>query len=104
MTPKPDDLLAKQPGRQRTFKIADLLSDRLDKLCRLVTVDGTVGTIQRQDLLEVLIADAPETVAELDQLVHEYRGKKVRDALVGDEKNATVIQLRPVRPGRRGAG
>ena len=101
---KPDELLAKQPGRQRTFKIPDVLSDRLDKLCRLVTDGGTVGTIQRQDLLAALIAEAPEAVADLDKLIDEYRDKVVRDALVGDEKGAKVIQLRPVKPGRRGAG
>lgn len=100
--PKPGDLLHKQTGRQRTFKIPDLVSDRLDDLCAVLNGDeGTTGKIQRQDLLAALVAVAPEELRSLEKLIDEYRNAKVRDALVGDAKGADVIELRAVKPGRR---
>lgn len=101
MTPDPDALLAKQPGRQRTFKLPDLLSDRLDNLCKTVTKDGTHGTIQRQDLLAALVATSVEDLGDLDKLIDRYWNMKVREALIGDEKGAKIIELYPVKPGRR---
>ena len=103
MTPNPDDPLDKSQARQRTLKFPDVLSERLDKLCHLLTTKGKHGVIERKDLVAALIAAAPEELDDLNDLIAEYREKKVRDALVGAEKDAKVIEFRPVKPGRRGA-
>jgi hypothetical protein len=98
-----DGLLHKQERRQVPFAIPRVLSDRLDKLCALVNEQGTVGTVFRYELLSALLVEAPESVRELERLIGEYRKLTVRAAAVGDEKNANVIDLHPVKPGRRPA-
>lgn len=86
------------------MKLARVLSDRLDKLCALLNHDGTLpGTIYRQDLLAALIALAPEDVADIEETMTKYYDLTTRDALVGAEKDADVIELRPMKPGRRPA-
>ena len=101
--PKPNELLHKQTKRQMTFSMPLLLSQRLDDLCKLLNEEGQTGTIHRQDLVAALIGTAPEKLAELEKLIGDYRALKVRDGLVGAEKGARVIELRPVKPGRRPA-
>lgn len=77
------------------------MSQRLDDLCALLNTRGRVGTIYRQDLVAALISLAPEALRDLETTIDNYRNLTVRDALVGDEKNAQVIELRPAKPGRR---
>lgn len=102
MPPSPSDPLHKQPLRSRSFAIPDVISDRIDALCALVNKDGDLrGTVHRQDLLSALVAFAPEDLATLEKILQDFQGLKVRDALVGDAKNAKVIELRPTKPGRR---
>lgn len=80
----------------------DILSDRLDKLVAVLNERGTLtGTVHRKDLVAALVAFADEEVTALQTLLENYADLKVRDALVGDEKNAEVIVLRDVKPGRR---
>lgn len=98
---KASDLVHKQPGRQRTFKIPDLISDRLDDLCHVLNEDGAVGEIRRQNLIAALVALAPEDVEALEKLINTYRNKTVGESLVGKKKGAEVIELREVVPGRR---
>lgn len=103
-TPKPDALLHKQQRRQVPFSIPILVSQRIDDLCALMNgEEGRLGTIYRQDLVAALVSLAPEDLRPLEELIDNYRDLKVRDALVGDAKNADVIELRPVKPGRRSA-
>ena len=94
--------LAKQPGRPRNFAIPDVVSDRLDKLLHALNEKGTLPyTVQRKDLIAALATFADEAVADLQQLMQRYGDATVRDALLRDEKDADVIELRAVRPGRR---
>ncbi len=100
--PKPSDLLHKQERRQVPFSIPILVSQRLDDLCAVLNgPHGTQGQIYRQDLVAALITRAPETLADLQAIIDDYRAALVRDALVGDAKGAEVIELRPAKPGRR---
>jgi hypothetical protein len=97
-----DASLPKQPGRPRPFAMPDVLSDRIDKLVAAVNKGGTLtGTVHRKDLVAALVAFADEEVPALQTLLENYAELKVRDALVGDEKDAKVIVLRDVKPGRR---
>jgi hypothetical protein len=100
-TPKRDELVGKQHKRQMTFSMPLVLSQRLDDLCRLLNTEGQVGTIHRQELVAALIGTASEQLVELEKLIGDYRALKIKDVLVGDEKGAEVIELRPVKPGRR---
>jgi hypothetical protein len=101
-TTNPDAPLHKQNRSQRSLKLSAVLSQRLDDLCAVLNRDGSLrGVIHRQDLLAALIALAPETVADLEHIITDYEGMKVRHALVGAEKGAKVIELRPTKPGRR---
>src|SRR5437879_5760189 len=99
--PQPDELLHKQPKRQVTFSMPLLISERADDLCAVLNRDGTVGTIYRQELVAALVGLAPEKVDDLETLINDYRALKVRDARLGAEKKAQVIELRDVKPGRR---
>jgi hypothetical protein len=102
--PDPKALLHKQERRQVPFKIPILVSQRADDLVALLNSDEVkLGPIFRQDLVAALIALAPEDAASLEKLVEDYRTLKVRDALVGEAKDAQVIELRPAKPGRRTA-
>jgi hypothetical protein len=97
-----DTPLHKQATTSRSVALPPVLSDRLDKLCALVNREGSLrGTIYRKDLLAALIALAPEDLGELEGLMRNYEGLRTRDALVGADKDATVIELRPPKPGRR---
>jgi hypothetical protein len=101
-TVDPDAPLHKQPCSQRTVKLSGVLDERLDALVTLVNKDASlVGRLYRHDLISALIARAPETAEDLERLVTEYADMTVRDALIGDAKNAKVIELRPAKPGRR---
>lgn len=101
-TPDPDERLHKQPRFQRSTKLSTVLDARLDALVALLNKEGNlIGRIYRHDLIAALIAGAAEDVAELERLMDAYQEMSVRDALVGDAKNAEVIELRPTRPGRR---
>ncbi len=101
-TPDPAERLHKQPRSQRSMKLSAVLDARLDALVALLNKDGNlIGRIYRHDLIAALIASAAENVAELERLMNAYQDMSVRDALVGDAKNAKVIELRPTRPGRR---
>jgi hypothetical protein len=84
------------------MKLSAVLDQRLDELVALINRDGNlIGRIYRHDLIAALVALAPETVIELEKILDSYQNMAVRDALVGDAKNAKVIELRPARPGRR---
>jgi hypothetical protein len=97
-----DTPLHKQATTSRSVALAPVLSDRLDKLCALVNREGSLrGTIYRKDLVAALIALAPEDLGELEGLMENFVDLRTRDALVGDEKNADVVELRPAKPGRR---
>ena len=101
-TAKPDALLHKQQQRPVPFSMPILVSQRLDALCAVLNGDeGTSGVVYRNDPVAALIACAPETLADLEKLVDDYRDMTVREGLVGDEKLAKVIELRPAKPGRR---
>lgn len=100
----PDAPLAKQPYRSRQVLMPDAVSDRLDELCRVVNAEGSLtGTVHRKHLGSALIALAPEDPAALQRLLAEYQDMKVRDAQVAAGKDAKVVKLRAVRPGRRPA-
>jgi hypothetical protein len=102
MSGLPGDRLNKEPREQRSMKLSCVLSDRLDELVQLVNRDCNLPSrVYRHDLLAVLIARAPESVAEWTTLYDDYMEMKNRDAQVGDAKNANVIELRAVKPGRR---
>jgi hypothetical protein len=97
-----DALLHKQERRQVPFAIPRVLSDRLDKLCAVLNgPEGQVGVIYRHELVAALLAHAPERLADLEKLIADYRSLRVREALVGDERQSNVVELRPVKPGRR---
>jgi len=82
----------------------DVVSDRLDKLVAAINRDGSIpATIHRKDLVAALVTFCNEDVPSLQALLERYADAKVRDALVGAEKDAKVIELRPVKPGRRPA-
>jgi hypothetical protein len=99
--PDPDAPLHKEPKRQVTFSMPLLVSERADDLCQIIDSEGTVGTVYRQELVAALIALAPEDIRDLEKLVNDYRQLKVRQTRVGSEKDAKVIELRVVKPGRR---
>jgi hypothetical protein len=99
--PNPNDLLHKEPKRQTTFSLPLLVSERADDLCSVLNAEGKVGTIYRQELVAALIGLASEDVGDLEEIISDYRNLKVRDARVGSDKGANVIELRPVKPGRR---
>jgi hypothetical protein len=84
------------------MKLSCVLSDRLDALVQLVNHDCNLPSrVYRHDLLAVLIARAPESATEWTALYDEYLEMKNRDAQVGEAKNAKVIELRAIKPGRR---
>lgn len=100
--PDPDALVHKQDTSLRSSKMPLVISDRLDDLVRLLNDEGTlVSTVFRHDLLCALIAAAPESAADLEKLMADYGNMKVREAVVGAAKGAAVIELRPLKPGRR---
>jgi hypothetical protein len=100
--PEPDERLHKQPRAQRSTKLSAVLDARLDALVALLNREGNlIGRVYRHDLIAALIALAPEDLGELEKLMNSYIDLSVRDALVGDAKNAKVIELRAPRPGRR---
>jgi hypothetical protein len=97
-----DELLHKQVRRQVPFSIPRVLSDRVDNLCAILNGDeGKVGPIYRHELVAALVAHAPESLRDLEKLINDYRGLRVRSAAVGDDKKSNVIELRPIKPGRR---
>jgi hypothetical protein len=84
------------------MKLSAALDKRLDDLVSLVNDEGNlVGHVYRHDLIAALVAFAPEESSELEKLMTEYAEMTVRDALVGDAKNAKVIEFPSARPGRR---
>lgn len=84
------------------MKLSAVLDKRLDDLVAMLNREGNlVGRLYRHDLIAALIALAPETGDELEKMIGHYQAMTVRDALLGAEKDAQVIELRPARPGRR---
>ena len=100
----PTARLHKQERRPVPFSIPRIVSQRLDDLCALINDEGNlIGRVYRNDLVAALIALAPETATGLEQLLDDYTNLHVRDAQVGGTKDAEVIELRPIKPGRRPA-
>jgi len=84
------------------MKLSAPLDKRLDDLVALLNREGNLtGHVYRHDLIAALIALAPEEATELERLMTNYADLQVRDALVGDAKNAKVIEFPAARPGRR---
>jgi hypothetical protein len=84
------------------MKLSAVLSKRLDELVKVVNLECNLpARVYRHDLLAVLIARAPETEADWTKLYDEYLEMTNADAMVGKEKGAKVIELRPAKAGRR---
>jgi hypothetical protein len=75
------------------------LTRRLDLLVGRAEDEG--ARAYRKDVVGALILFAPESAAELDELVRRYRKARAGDARVAGEPAAAVLDATRPRPGRR---
>jgi hypothetical protein len=95
----PELPLRKAPERAIGVYIPTPLSKRLDLLVELLERAGIRAF--RKDLVAALILAAPESEDDLSRLVISYRKAASREAALGENGAAQVLELRPDKPGRR---
>jgi hypothetical protein len=94
----PDNLARRTPRRRVTVSWFAAVDRRLDQL-----VERAEGTEpERSDLLAALVACAPASGDELDDMVAQWRKQKVRDVVLDVAPNASVVEMPRYGPGRRG--
>jgi hypothetical protein len=95
-------LLCDSPGRHRTFRLPDILSERLDEIIARVRRSGVVAT--RSEIIGGFLLELGPDPERIEQLARAYRSAHVSDSLLEATPARTVLVDAPApgpRPRRR---
>jgi len=93
-----DETAVRTVARNRTFKLPDVVSERLDALVEHLTAQGV--RTDRAELVGSLLLAAEPDADHLDALLRRYRLAAVADVHLGDRQGAR-LELHPAAPGPR---
>lgn len=94
----PETKLTACQQRSVTIGLPGPLNERLDRLVELADEEG--ARTNRKELLAALVLAAPESEAQLDELVRTYRKARARDAAVAEDLGS-VLAFKRHQPGPR---
>jgi hypothetical protein len=94
----PETRLTACQQRSVTIGLPGPLNERLDRLVDLADEEG--ARTNRKELLAALVLAAPESGAQLDELVRTYRKARARDAAVAEDLSS-VLAFKRHQPGPR---
>ncbi|MDN5767832.1 MAG: hypothetical protein L0H96_19330 [Humibacillus sp.] len=86
-------------GRNRTYLIPDVVSDRLDELLQIMGAGGFRA--ERADLVGALIFGAPSEADDLQRLVQSYRTATVQQVSLQDPTKSGRVKVQPAVQGPR---
>lgn len=94
-----NEMASATPGRNRTFNLPDVVTDRLDALLQVMEDQGFRA--ERTDLVAALICEAEPNGPELQRIVQDYRTMRVRQVVLGADPESTTVVVKPAGPGPR---
>ncbi|MFF4876339.1 hypothetical protein [Micromonospora sp. NPDC000668] len=94
-----DTLLPECPEKRIGLALPAPISERLDELVRLAEANG--DRTNRKELVASLILAAPESGADVSDLLHAYRRSSARAARLDGNADEPTIAIRSHPPGPR---
>lgn len=93
------DVAYETHGRNRTYLIPDVVSDRLDELLQIMGAGGFRA--ERADLVGALIFGAPTKADDLQRLVQSYRTATVQQVSLHEPSRSGTVKVQPASQGPR---